>query len=106
MYEESFCIKRIKELMDKNGFNLYRLSKQSGISLSTLSSMFQKNTDPRVDTIERICAACGISVTQFFEQSSKDLTDEQSKILALYNALPSDKKRMAYSYLRFLQEND
>lgn len=106
MYEESFCIKRIKELMDKNGFNLYRLSKQSGISLSTLSSMFQKNTDPRVDTIERICAACGISVAQFFEQSSKDLTDEQSKILALYNALPSEKKRMAYSYLRFLQEND
>ena len=44
MFEENFCIKRIRELMEKNGYNTYRLAKQSGISLSTLSSMFEHNT--------------------------------------------------------------
>ena len=44
MYNENFCIRRIKELMKRNGYNTYHLSKQSGVSLSTLSSMFEKNT--------------------------------------------------------------
>ena len=56
MYEENFCIKRIKELMERNNYNPYRLAKKSGISLSTLTSMFEKNTDPRVQTIEKICS--------------------------------------------------
>ena len=46
MYNENFCIRRIKELMKKNDDTLYRLSKRSGVSLSTLASMFEKNTDP------------------------------------------------------------
>lgn len=70
MFEENFCIKRIKELMEKNGYNTYRLAKQSGISLSTLSSMFEHNTEPRIETLEKICSACNISVAQFFERSS------------------------------------
>ena len=53
MYNENFCIRRIKELMKKNDDTLYRLSKRSGVSLSTLASMFEKNTDPRVETIEK-----------------------------------------------------
>lgn len=67
MYNENFCIRRIKELMKKNDDTLYRLSKRSGVSLSTLASMFEKNTDPRVETIEKICAACDITVSQFFD---------------------------------------
>ena len=55
MYEENFCIRRIKELMEKNHFNTYRLASKAGISLSTLTSMFDKNTDPRVQTLEKIC---------------------------------------------------
>ena len=88
MYEENFCIKRIKELMEKNGYNTYRLAKQSGISLSTLSS------------------ACNISIAQFFERSSTDLTEEQAEILSLFNSLTPKGKDMARSYLRFLTEND
>ena len=106
MFEENFCIKRIRELMEKNGYNTYRLAKQSGISLSTLSSMFEHNTEPRIETLEKICSACNISVAQFFERSSRDLSSEQSRVLDLYVSLSPQSKDMALSYLCFLSENE
>ena len=106
MYEENFCIRRIRELMKKNNFNLYRLAKKSGISLSTLTSMFEKNTDPRVQTIEKICSACDISVAQFFEHSSPELTEEQKYVLDRYLALSPDGKRKLESYLDYLYKNE
>ena len=106
MFEENFCIKRIKELMEKNGYNTYRLAKQSGISLSTLSSMFEHNTEPRIETLEKICSACNISVAQFFERSSRDLSKEQDEILKIFDSLSRKQKDMARSYLLFLSENE
>lgn len=106
MFAENFCIKRIKELMEKNGYNTYRLAKQSGISLSTLSSMFEHNTEPRIETLEKICSACNISVAQFFERSSRDLSKEQDEILKIFDSLSRKHKDMARSYLLFLSENE
>ena len=106
MFEENFCIKRITALMEKNGYNTYRLAKQSGISLSTLSSMFEHNTEPRIETLEKICSACNISVAQFFERSSRDLSKEQDEILKIFDSLSRKHKDMARSYLLFLSENE
>ncbi len=106
MYEENFCIRRIKELMEKNHFNAYRLASKAGISLSTLTSMFEKNTDPRVQTLEKICSACGISISQFFERSSKDLTTEQEYLLEAYDSLSPSAKQHLISYLNYLAQNN
>ena len=105
MYEENFCIRRIKELMAKNHFNKYRLASKAGISLSTLTSMFDKNTDPRVQTLEKICSACGISVSQFFERSSRDLTGDQEYLLNAYDLLSPSAKEHLISYLNYLSQN-
>ncbi len=106
MFEENYCIKRIRELMEKNGYNTYRLAKQSGISLSTLSSMFENNTEPRIETLEKICSACNISIAQFFERSSRDLSPEQNRVLDVYDSLSSKDREMALSYMRFLSKNE
>ena len=106
MYDENFCIRRIKELMKRKGYTLYVLSKQSGVSLSTLSSMFEKNTDPRVETIEKICAACDITVSQFFDQSSTDLTANQRRLFTSFNSLNPEHQRMVLSYSSFLEHEE
>lgn len=106
MFEENYCIKRIRELMEKNGYNTYRLAKQSGISLSTLSSMFENNTEPRIETLEKICSACNISIAQFFERSSRDLSPEQNRVLDVYDSLSSKGREMALSYMNFLSKNE
>ena len=106
MYNENFCIRRIKELMKRNGYNTYHLSKQSGVSLSTLSSMFEKNTEPRVETIEKICAACNITVSQFFNRSSADLTANQRQLFTSFNSLNPEHQRMVLSFSSFLEHEE
>ena len=106
MYEENFCIRRIRELMEKNNFNTYRLARKAGISLSTLASMFEKNTDPRVQTIEKICSACDISMAQFFERSSRDLTPKQEEFLTIFEHLSPDGQEHALSFLRYLDASE
>ena len=86
MYEENFCIRRIKELMENNHFNAYRLASKAGISLSTLTSMFDKNT--------------------FFERSSKDLTEDQEYLLESYERLSPSAKKHLISYLNFLSQDE
>lgn len=106
MYNENFCIRRIKELMKRNGYNLYLLSKHSGVSLSTLSSMFEKNTEPRVETIEKICTACDITVSQFFDHSSSDLTDSQRGFMDVFTSLNADHQRMVLSFSNYLKQEE
>ena len=106
LYEENFCIKRIRELMEKNNFNPYQLAKKSGVALSTLTSMFAKNTDPHIQTLDKICSACGISISQFFDRSSRDLTAEQENLVDIFNSLSPEGKKKLFSYLKFLCEND
>lgn len=105
MYEENFCLRRIRELMEQNDYNVYRLGRKSGIATSTLNSMFEKNTDPRVQTIEKICAACKITVAQFFERTSRDLTEEQEQLLDSFNTLSPVDKEHLFSYLNYLAQN-
>ncbi len=53
----------IKEEMEKRNWTNYRLSKESGVSQSTVSDHFneEKNVIPSNDSISRYCQALGIS---------------------------------------------
>lgn len=106
MYEENFCIKRIRELMEQNDFNAYRLAKKSGIAHSTVKSMLEKNTEPHIETLRKFCAAFGITMAQFFEQSSRDVTDEQRELLDAFLQLPVKKQKKIFHYLKYISEND
>ena len=44
----------------------YRLAKTSGLSDSTIKNIFKWNTQPTIETLETICRAFGITLSQFF----------------------------------------
>lgn len=52
--------------MEKQELTDYQLSKISGLSSSTISNMRQRNTVPSVPTLEQICNAMHITLSQFF----------------------------------------
>lgn len=105
MMSENFCIQKIKRLMTINGFTPYQLSKKSGVPLSTINSMLKKNTYPRIDTLEKICTACGITLSQFFTDRSSAFTLEQEKLVYYYNGLNQVKKYAAMQFIKFLYNN-
>ncbi len=59
-------VKRVYELAQAHGLTMYQLSQLSGISYSTIQTTKKRGGQLKVDTIERICAALGISLSAFF----------------------------------------
>lgn len=77
-------IARISELLTERGWSKYQLAKQADLSQSTISSMMKRGNNPTVTTIERCCAAFGISVAEFFSDNlrMKELTLEERKLIS------------------------
>lgn len=70
--------KRIKQLMEERGWTDYRLAKESGLSHSTVTNMFNRNNAPTLPTLEAVCRAFGITLAQFFSEGNEpnSLTEE------------------------------
>ena len=86
--------KRIKQLMDERGWTDYRLAKESGLSHSTVTNMFNRNNAPTLPTLEAVCRAFGITLSQFFlEGNSPELTDEQRILFAKWSTLKDEQKQ-------------
>ena len=61
---------KIQELLNERNWTLYRLSKASGITYSSLNSMFNKNTQPTIYTLEKICVSLDITLADFFKNEN------------------------------------
>lgn len=84
---------RIRRLMNDRGWTEYRLSKESGLSQSTISNIFTRNTVPSVQTLESVCGGFGITLAQFFcDGSLVELSEEQSQLFAKWVGLTKKQK--------------
>ena len=61
---------RLMELLDERGLTLYQASKLCNLSRSTLTNARNRGGQLSVDTIERICDALGITLSEFFAAHS------------------------------------
>lgn len=88
-------IARISELLDERGWSKYQLAKEAGLSQSTISSMMKRGNNPTVSTIERCCAAFGISVAEFFSDDLRmtDFSLEERKIISDWRNLSPEMKK-------------
>ncbi len=85
--------KHIKELMDQRGWSSYRLGKESGLSHSTIANLFKRNNAPTIPTLEAICQAFGITLSQFFADGAPaGSTEEQRALLTVWSTLDDGQK--------------
>ena len=87
-------LKRIIELRDERNWTEYRLSEEADITQSTISAWFCKNRVPTVSSLEKICKAFGITLSQFFAEGEEPivLTKEQRKMFDKWNSLEKEQK--------------
>lgn len=92
--------KRIRYLMEERGWTDYRLAKESGLSHSTVTNMFNRNNAPTLPTLEAVCQAFGIALAQFFtEGTSPELTEEQRILFAKWSTLNKEQKNALLTLL-------
>lgn len=56
---------RIVEFRTAKGWSEYQLAEESGMTQSTISSWYRRHMTPSIPSLERICDAFGISLSQF-----------------------------------------
>ena len=89
-------IKRISDLMNEQKWSVNSLAMEADLTQSTLSSIMSRNSLPKIDTLQRICKAFGISMAQFFwEDEQTEAVDEQERQLLHRFRELSPKKRQA-----------
>lgn len=88
-------LSRIKFFMDQNGWSEYKLAKVSGIPQSTINSMFKYHNNPSLYTLEALCSAFCISLSDFFQETdNQDLCNslEQKELLDNWKLLSTKQK--------------
>ncbi len=89
--------KRILKLMHDRNWTKYRLSKEAGLSNYTISLIEKRGTTPTVNTIQSICDAFGISLSQFFsEYHTKELplTSKQRVLVDKFGGLDDETQEL------------
>ena len=93
---------KIKRLQHERGWNGKQLAEKSGLTLSTISTMYKRNNQPTISTLQALCTAFGITIAQFFADSNVplDLTEEQTALLESWNALTDEQKAALFALIK------
>ena len=84
---------KLQNMMKERGWSSYRLAKESHLSESTIINLFRRNTLPTIPTLEAICGAFGITLSQFFAESEMiELTPELKSIFENWVSLTAEQK--------------
>ena len=93
---------RIVELRMARGWSEYFLAEQSGLPQSTISSWYRKETAPGISSLQKICDAYGITLSQLFAQEGEavTLTDEQQELLRCFSCLSVEQQQALLQFLK------
>ena len=88
----------ITKYREERGWTEYQLAEHSGLPQSTISSWYRKNLIPTIPSLEKICSAFGITLSQLFaeENTAVSLTASQKKLLDRWNRLSEDQQNAVF----------
>ena len=98
-------LERITELREQKCWTEYQLAEHSGLTQSTISSWFRKGNLPTLPSLERICDAFGISLSQFFDDASSEIyyiNSKQKQLLELTTKLDNKQYDALINFLNLL----
>lgn len=75
---------------EARGWSEYQLAEYSGIPQSTISSWYNKGVTPTIPTLEKVCAALGITLSQLFAEGDSPVSLTESQRILLDRLGPAD----------------
>ena len=91
----------ITEYREERGWTEYQLAEHSSLPQSTISSWYRKNMVPTISSLEKICMAFGITLSQLFAEGDApvSLTDSQKKLLKRWARLSEDQQAVVFALI-------
>ena len=95
-------LERIRYHMKLRGWSEYRLAKEADLSQSTIANIFRRDTIPSIPTLECICKAFGLTLSQFFADTDED--DDETKgeheLLMIWSTLSKEQQTLVKQLIR------
>lgn len=97
-------LERVTYYRNQKGWSEYQLAEKSGLTQSTISSWYRKNMVPSILSLEKICNAVGITLSQFFSTEDDDfsLTALEKELLAEANRLTAEQQSALIQFFKTL----
>ncbi len=94
--------KKIENLRFQRGWSMYELAQEAGITQSTLTSMIKRGNPPKIDTLECICEAFGITLAQFFmeDEELEILSKDEKELISSFRKLSESKQQALLDLLK------
>lgn len=96
-------LEKIEQRLQDRGWSIYRLAQEAGISYNTLSNLWRRGNEPKLETLEAICRGFGISMVEFFKEADDEvsvLDADQKELLAHWSTLSYEQKEALLTFLR------
>ena len=96
---------KITKMRMERHWTEYQLAENSGLTQSTISSWYRKNMLPSIPSLEKICNAFGITLSQFFLEDNNNtvlLNDNQIKLLHAASKLDNEQIDALLKFLNTL----
>ena len=88
----------ITKYREERGWTEYQLAEYSGLPQSTISSWYSKNRLPTLSSLEKICDAFNVTISQLFAEGNEpvSLTDSQKKLLERWTRLNEEQQKAVF----------
>lgn len=97
---------RLIELQNQRGWSDYRIAKEAGLSPNTVSNIYRRNNTPSLTTLEALCKAFGITMSQFFaEDEMVELSPELRNLFEKWTALSDEQKNAIWQVMNTYENN-
>lgn len=105
MQIEEYVAGNINDLCKKRHVSKYRLAQLTGIAQSSLERIIANESTPSLQTLEKICSALDVTLSQFFQDEKENhLTDKQNEVMEIWNDLSADEQAVVLAMLRGLKK--
>lgn len=95
-------LQEITRLRLERKWSEYELALHSNLSQSTISTWYRKNQTPTIQSLEKICTGCNISLSQFFADSDDVvcLAPEQREVLDCWSSMTEKQRELFLELFR------
>lgn len=86
---------------EERGWTEYQLAERAGLPQSTISSWYRKRLVPSLPSLEKVCAAFGITLSQLFAEGDDpvSLTPSQRQLLERWSRLREDQQAILFALI-------
>ena len=86
---------------EERGWTEYQLAERAGLPQSTISSWYRKRLVPSLPSLEKVCAAFGITLSQLFAEGDEpvSLTPSQRQLLERWSRLREDQQAILFALI-------